>query len=85
MLTWFSLNEKKVNNAQFELIVFNRQGIGQTLTVNVGESIIENQPVVKLLGLHVDNLLSFDAHTDTICRRAGRKLNVLSRLSKYRV
>ncbi len=67
---------------KFQLIVFNRQGVDQTLTVNVGECIIENQPVVKLLGLHVDNLLSFSAHIDVICRKAGRKLNVLSRLSK---
>ncbi len=47
-----------------------------------GGSIIENQPAVKLLGLHVDNLLSFNGHIDVICRKAGRKLNVLSRLSK---
>ncbi len=82
MLAWFSLNEMKVNSDKFQLILFNRQGVDQTLTVNVGESIIEHQPVVKLLGLHVDNLLNFNAHIDVICRKAGRKLNVLSRLSK---
>ncbi len=38
--------------------------------------------MIKLLGLHVDNLLSFNAHIDVICRKAGRKfLNVLSRIS----
>ncbi len=62
--------------------MFNRQGIDQTLTANVGESILENQPAVKLLGLHVGHLLSFNAHIDVIFRKAGRKLNILSGLSK---
>ncbi len=48
----------------------------------VSNVLIKNQPVVKFLGLHVDNLVSFNAHIDVICRKAGRKLNVLSRLSK---
>ncbi len=48
----------------------------------MGESVIENQPVVKLLGLYVDSLLDFNFYIDAICRKAGRKLNVLARLSK---
>ncbi len=43
---------------------------------------IENQLVVKLLGLYVDSLLDFNVHIDYICRKTGRKLNVLARLSK---
>ncbi len=69
MLTWFSLNEMNVNSDKFQLIIFNRQGVDQTWTFNVGESIIEHQPVVKLLGLHVDNLLNFNAHIGVICLR----------------
>ncbi len=55
-----------------------RPHINQTLTANVGESIIENQLVVKLLGLHAENLLSFNVHIDVIYRKAGRKLYVVS-------
>ncbi len=36
---------------------------------------------LNLFGLYIDDLLNFDAHIDNICRKAGRKLNVLARLS----
>ncbi len=67
----------KANNDKFQLIVFDRPGLERPLAMNVGESIIQTQP-----GLHVASLLSFNAHVDEICRKAGRKLNVLASLSK---
>ena len=39
----------------------------------MGESVIENQPVVQLLGPHVDSLLGFNVHIDDIICRSGRK------------
>ena len=42
---------------------------------------IESQPVVKLLGINIDCTLSFSTHISEICSKAGRKLNVLARLS----
>ncbi len=82
MFIWFGMDEVKVNNDKFRLIVFDRPGKERAVTINVGESIIKNQPVVKLLGLHVDSLLSFISHVDEICRNVGRKINVSARLSK---
>ncbi len=77
------MNEMNATNDKFQLIVFDRPGTERPLTIDVGESIIQTQPGVKLLGLHVDSLvLSFNAHVDVTCREAGRKLNVLARLSK---
>ena len=43
------------------------------MTINMDESILHNQSVVKLLGLHVGILLSFTAHVGEICRTAGIK------------
>ena len=82
MLHWFKLNEMKVNNDKFQLILFSKNGINSEESITVGDVIIPNQNVVKLLGVQFDNMLSFDAHVDEICRKAGRKLNVLARLSK---
>ncbi len=42
--------------------MFDRQSTEHSLTLNVGESVIENQPVVKLL--HVDSVLAFNVHID---------------------
>ena len=45
----------KVNRDKFhtQLIVFDTQTTEHSLTFNVGEGVIGNQPVVKQLGLYV--------------------------------
>ncbi len=80
MITWFNLNEMKVNGNKFQLIILNRQ-VTENVSIHVDGHIIENEHVVNLLGLYIDDLLNFDAHVDNICPKAGRKLNVLARLS----
>ena len=37
----------------------------------------------KLLGLTIDRNLNFDDHVFTLCKKAGRKLSALSRISNY--
>ncbi len=56
MLTWFNLREMKLNRNKFQLIVFDKQSTEHSF-FNVGESVIENWPVVKLLGLNLDSRL----------------------------
>ncbi len=53
----------------------------ENVSIHVDGHVIENEPVVKLLGLYIDDLLNFNAHGDNICCKAERKLNVLARLS----
>ena len=38
---------------------------------------------LMLLGVHIDRALSFDEHVSNLCKKAGRKLSVLARLSSY--
>ena len=37
----------------------------------------------KLLGLTIDRNLHFDDHVFTLCKKDGRKLSALSRISNY--
>ena len=37
----------------------------------------------KLLGVEIDRTLSFDEHIASLCRKAGKKLSVLARLSNF--
>ena len=39
--------------------------------------------VKELLGIHIDCKLKFDTQVDTICKKAHRKLTVLSRVTNY--
>ncbi len=45
-----------VNRYECQLIVFDTHSTENILTFNVGESVIHDQPVGKLVCLHVDNL-----------------------------
>lgn len=72
----------KVNVDKFQLIIFGKYDTKRDAVIKVDGNIIESQNVVKLLDLYADYYLSFDVQVDEICRKAGRKLNVLARLSK---
>ena len=37
----------------------------------------------KLLGINIDCKLSFDDHIGNICKKAGAKLNALTRVAQY--
>ena len=37
----------------------------------------------KILGVTIDNKLSFDEHTINICKTANKKLNALSNINHY--
>ena len=42
-----------------------------------------NSPCEKLLGVRFDSKLTFDAHINDICKKAGLKLNALARITPY--
>ena len=44
-------------------------------------TVIPAESSVKLLGVHIDYSLCFNEHISETCKKAGRKLNVLRRLS----
>ena len=45
--------------------------------------IIDNSKCENLLGVKFDYKLTFNAHIDDICKKAGPKLNALSRIEPY--
>ena len=38
---------------------------------------------VKLLGVYLDNTLSFNSRVMTVCKKAGRQLNAMCRVSHF--
>ena len=48
--------------------------------------IVENVPIAsssceKLLGIKIDQKLSFEPHADSLCKKASQKLNALARMT----
>ena len=80
MLSWFSDNYLKANPDKFQSILFgcndNTQGM-----LNISDTNVNMSATVKLLGVYLDKDLNFNYHVNELCKRAGRKINALSRLS----
>ena len=57
--------------------------LGQTIILNINNIKIRESQNVELLGLIIDNRLTFKDHINMLCRRANYKLHALRRIRKY--
>ena len=80
-IEWFENNYMKLNEDKCHLLVAGHRY--ETLWANIGETRIWESKNEKLLGLTIDRNLNFDDHVFTLCKKAGRKLSALSRISNY--
>ena len=55
----------------------------QTIILNLNQIKIEESQKVVLLGLTIDNRLTFKDHVDMLCSTANYKLYTLKRIRKY--
>ena len=70
----------KANDEKCHLILSSSE---EDAAIQIEESRIKCSKVKKLLGIHIDYKLKFDARVDTICKKAQRKLTALSRITNY--
>ena len=77
---WFTSNKMKANPSKFQAMVLNRkQSVDIELVLT--DTVIKSENCVKLLGVIVDNKLTFSDHIKHICSRGARQINALKRLS----
>ena len=55
----------------------------QSIILSINNIKIRESSSVTLIGLTVDNRLTFKDHINILCRRANLKLHVLRRIRKY--
>ena len=73
-----------VNYDKFKSIII--QKINQTSKPKqflIGNDVVDVTSLVKLLGLHIDDQLSFNLHVSNICKSISKKLNALLRLKRF--
>ena len=80
-MKWFNANFIKANPAKFQFMLMDRKYTHNVTLDPVGIQ-LKSQESVKMLGFKIDKRLTFDDHIETICKRTGRQLGVLQRLSK---
>ena len=75
--TWFYNNLMKSNADKCHLLVSSNEKV----TIKIGSHEIANTKREKLLGVHLDSGLSFDYHISEICKKASRKVCVLTKVT----
>ena len=78
MISWFENNNLQANPNKFQLIVFEEASEERSLAIHGAD--LQSSSSVKLLGVQIDQSLVFTEHISHLCIKAGRKINVLSRL-----
>ena len=79
LFEWFHYNYLKANSGKFHVMLTtdNKQKI------NLKGSPRSNKKIVKLLGVTVNNKLSFEPHLDLVCKKVSQNLHALARVSKF--
>ena len=75
---WFQDNFMKANPSKFQCMTLSRNN--ETLSYNIGDTVINSTGCVKLLGLYIDNKLNFSEHVKHLIKKCGKQVNVLGRL-----
>ena len=79
LLKWFSNNQMKANKDKCHLLLRNKEKV----TIKIGETEIKSSNCEKLLGIKIDNNLTFNEHLNHIIDKASHKTNALSRVAPY--
>ena len=80
-LKWFEDNNMKVNSGKCHHFVSGNKH--ENMWAKVGDDQIWESRTVKLLGITIDNELKFVEYISNVCKKAQRKLTVLTRIKKY--
>ena len=80
LLLWIQYNGLKANPDKFHLLLSEKD---KSIAMKVGGFDIENSLNEKLLGVTIDNKMTFNPHVTKLCCKASQKLHALSRIGKY--
>ena len=80
-IEWFESNYMMLNQDKCHFLFSGHKY--ETLFVNVGETKIWERKQQKLLGVLIDRDLKFDKYVLSKCKKAGKKLTALIRISKF--
>ena len=82
LLNWFKINSMKPNPKKIQFMILGK-GSRLPVILNINNIKIRESQKVILLGLTLDNCLTFKDHIDALCRNASYKLHALRKIRKY--
>ena len=82
LIKWFKLNSLKPNPKKFQIMVLGNT-IRPSVMLKIGSISIKETKKVTLLGITIDERLTFKDHISNVCRTANFKLHALRRIRSY--
>ena len=85
LLRWFkenSIQKEKLYPKKFQFMTLGKTP-RQPIILNINQIKVEKSQTIVLLGLTIDNRLTFKDHVDMLCSTANYKLHALRRIRKY--
>ena len=79
LVNWIRYNGLKANPNQFHLLLSDHD---EDHLIRVANFTIQNSKSGKLVGIRLDNGMTFDSHVSEICNKARQKLHALSRVCR---
>ena len=76
-IEWFQENHMKVNVSKFQSIVLKPKGVIPDVEFHVSGHSLKPISSVKLLGVKIDERLSFDDHISALCAKASHQISAL--------
>ena len=81
---WFTRNGIFVNPDNFKALVNDKKETNyRNEKIQISNEDIQIVPLVKLLGITIDNRLNFNEHISSICKSAANQLSALVRLKSF--
>lgn len=84
--TWCSLNNMSLHPQKSKCMLIstkNRLKKARPLALTVNNVNIENVSVQKVLGVHIDNTLSWDIQISSVCKNIKSKISLLKQINFY--
>ena len=79
---WFHENHMTLNPGKCQYMVIGSKDLSHKI-IMLNNHKITSSNEEKLLGIFLDSKLNFESHIGSLCRKAGKKINTLTRLKKY--
>ena len=82
ILKWLKVNSIKPNPKKFQFMILGKS-TRQSVILNINNVKIRESSRLALLGLTIDNRLTYKDHINILCCLASFKLHALKRIKKY--
>ena len=74
-IDWFKINEMIVNPDKFQAIFVKKNcGMKNSYVLNINSQTINFENCIKLLGIEIDNTLSFDQKNSSLYKKANNQM-----------